>query len=59
MLRDICTRLWREEPGATALEYGLIVALIVTGLVVALNIFAGQTINMYNVILTTWQNAIP
>ncbi len=54
----IWTRFWREDTGATALEYGLIVALIVTGLIVALNTFANQTLGMYNVILTTWQNAV-
>ncbi|MGB4102374.1 MAG: Flp family type IVb pilin [Alphaproteobacteria bacterium] len=57
-MRNIWTKFWREETGATALEYGLIVALIVTGLVVALNTFATQTTGMYNVILTAWQNAI-
>lgn len=57
-MRDFWRSFWREETGATALEYGLIVALIVTGLIVALNIFATQTIGMYNVILTTWQNAV-
>lgn len=57
-MRILIKGFLHERNGATALEYGLIVALIVTGLVVALMLFANQTIGMYDYIITTWQNAV-
>ena len=57
-MRDYCKKLWRQEEGATALEYGLICALVVVVMVVSLMLLATQTINMYHFILTTCQNAI-
>lgn len=57
-MRSLWTRLWREEAGATALEYGLICALVVVGMIVALTLVSTRTINMYNFIITTWDNAV-
>ena len=51
-------RLIQDDRGATAIEYGLIVALISLPIVGALNYFAGETTNMWNGIATTMDNAI-
>jgi pilus assembly protein Flp/PilA len=47
MLRLI-ERLVQDERGATAVEYGLIVSLIVIAMISALNNVAGSTTNMWN-----------
>jgi pilus assembly protein Flp/PilA len=41
-------RITRCEQGATAVEYGLIVSLIVIAMIVALQNTAGSTNNMWN-----------
>jgi len=41
-------RLVRNKKGATAIEYGLIVALIVIAMIGGLKLFAGSTISMWN-----------
>jgi pilus assembly protein Flp/PilA len=41
-------KLVRDEKGATAIEYGLIVALIVIAMIAGLQIFAGSAIGMWN-----------
>lgn len=41
-------RLAQDEQGATAVEYGLIVSLIVIAMISALGNVAGSTINMWN-----------
>ena len=41
-------RLVRNKKGATAIEYGLIVALIVIAMIGGLKLFAGSTITMWN-----------
>jgi len=40
--------LVRDKKGATAIEYGLIVALIVIAMIGGLKLFAGSTIAMWN-----------
>lgn len=57
-MRSVCIRMWREESGATALEYGLICALVVVGMIVALTLVSTRTVSMYNFIITTWDNAV-
>jgi pilus assembly protein Flp/PilA len=37
-----------DRSGATAIEYGLIAALIVIAMITALNNFANETISMWN-----------
>jgi len=39
--------LWRDQRGATAVEYGLIVSLIVIAMIAAFNSVANVTINMW------------
>jgi len=41
-------KLLRDIKGATAIEYGLIVALIVIAMIAGLQLFAGTTISMWN-----------
>jgi pilus assembly protein Flp/PilA len=41
-------KLVRDKKAATAIEYGLIVALIVIAMIGGLKIFAGSTISMWN-----------
>ncbi|NEK64808.1 MAG: Flp family type IVb pilin [Xanthomonas perforans] len=40
--------LWRDRRGATAIEYGLILALIVLVLITSLRALAGTTTTMWN-----------
>lgn len=42
------TRLGRDEQGATAIEYGLIAALIVIAMMAGLIAMGGQTTNMFD-----------
>ena len=41
-------KLIRDQKAATAIEYGLIVALIVIAMIAGLQLFAGSTIGMWN-----------
>ncbi|HEX4738896.1 MAG TPA: Flp family type IVb pilin [Allosphingosinicella sp.] len=41
-------KLVRDKKGATAIEYGLIVALIVIAMIGGLKLFAGSAISMWN-----------
>jgi pilus assembly protein Flp/PilA len=51
-LRACLPRVFRDSRGATAIEYGLIVALIVIAMIVALKNLAGTTIGMWNNVST-------
>lgn len=46
--RNGVTSLFRSEKGATAIEYGLIVSLIVIAIVIAVQNVADTTIGMWN-----------
>lgn len=48
MIIDLLRRLTRSSKGATAVEYGLIVALIVVAAMGAIVSVADTTINMWN-----------
>ncbi|MGD8325631.1 MAG: Flp family type IVb pilin [Sphingomonadales bacterium] len=43
----------RDETAATAIEYGLMVALIVIAMIVGLNSFATSFVNMYDYVVKT------
>jgi pilus assembly protein Flp/PilA len=47
------TKLKRDERGATAVEYGLILALIVLAILGALTGFANKSIEMWGNVATT------
>ena len=53
----VVSRLARDESGATAIEYGLIVALIFLAIVGSLSTFATNETTMYGHISTTISNA--
>ncbi len=46
----------RNNRGATAIEYGLIVSLIFVGIIVAVNFAATSTISMWNNVATRVSN---
>lgn len=55
---DRCKRFWREENGATAIEYGLICALVVSVIVAALTMVSNRTTAMYTLLIDTWTSAV-
>lgn len=48
MISDYFLRLLRSDVGATAVEYGLIVSLIVIAMLASLSQVANTTISMWN-----------
>ena len=50
-------RLAQDERGATAIEYGLIVALIAISIIGGMNYFASETIGMWDYIVSSMSNA--
>lgn len=52
MIIDTLKRLWGDRKGATAVEYGFIVALIVIAMVAALTQLANSTTTMWNNVST-------
>lgn len=54
---QLASRLVRDEGGATAIEYGLIVALIFLAIVGGLSTFATNETAMYSHISSTISNA--
>ena len=52
ILRAVC----RDRCGGTAIEYGLIAALVVLGAFVGLQNFANTSVNMWNNVSTTVRN---
>ena len=51
-------RLFSDRSGATAIEYGLILALIVLAMLSALQAFADGTITMWETVSTKTADAI-
>lgn len=47
-----------NQAGATAVEYGLIIACIFLAIIGGLSLFSGNATNMYNTISTTVGGAI-
>lgn len=54
---NIFTRFLKDESGATAIEYGLIAALISVAIITALNDFGSATGDLYGRIETAVVNA--
>jgi pilus assembly protein Flp/PilA len=50
-------KLFRDERGATAVEYGLILALIFLAMVGAVGVFANTTTQMWNTVSTKVQGS--
>ena len=61
-MRSFLQRIAADNKGATAIEYGLIVALIVIAIIGSLNIFATETISMWTNVdqkMQTATNSVP
>lgn len=52
-IQKILRQLISEDSGATAIEYGLIVALIVVAIIAGINSVSMENSEMYNTISTT------
>ena len=50
--------LWRDQSGATAVEYGLILALIFLAMVGAVGTFSNEVIVTWDTVTETSQEAI-
>ena len=56
---NIFARFAQDESGATAIEYGLIAALISVGIIVAAQALGGNLGNLFNGIADTLDVAVP
>jgi pilus assembly protein Flp/PilA len=52
-----CRGFLADESGATAIEYGLIAAIVCSALIAALTNFSAGVIAMYNYIVASFQDA--
>jgi pilus assembly protein Flp/PilA len=57
-MRRFLRRLRADERGATAIEYGLIIALIFLVIVSALTAFGGTSSGIFNTAMTKLKNAM-
>ena len=57
-LTTFLKHIGNDNSGATAVEYGLIVSLIVLAMVAALNGVANETINMWDYVSETGEEAM-
>lgn len=57
-MRSVVAAWLRDESGATAVEYGLIVAGIFLAILSAVNLFATNATNMFSNIATTIGSAM-
>ena len=56
-MRQRLARLLRDERGATAVEYGLIAALVVLGAFLGIQNFANTSVGMWNNVSKTVQKS--
>ncbi len=52
-LRSFFSDLWKDESAEVAIEYGLLVAVIAIGLIVAFTLFRDEVRNWYSDITNT------
>jgi pilus assembly protein Flp/PilA len=57
-MKALIKRLMRDTLGATAIEYGLILALVFIAIVGSLEAFAGANLNTWNSISTAMADAV-
>ncbi|MDQ8029072.1 MAG: Flp family type IVb pilin [Brevundimonas sp.] len=57
-MKRLLTRFWRDERGATAIEYGLIIALIFLVILSALTAFGGTSSGIFNAAMNTLRTAM-
>lgn len=55
----IKTRLTSEEKGATAVEYGIMVALIAVVIIAAVTLFGGNLSSMFNSVAVKIPKTVP
>ena len=58
-MRSLIAKLVRCCRGGTAIEYGLICALVILAMMASLKLFAGATLNMWTNVNNAYQNAAP
>jgi pilus assembly protein Flp/PilA len=58
MRSNIFTAIWRDETGATAIEYGLIAALVSVAAIGALTAMGGSLNQMFTAVSTALNNAV-
>ena len=56
-MKNLCARFVKDESGATAIEYGLIAALIAVGIIAAARGLGSQIGATFNMVTTTMQSA--
>ena len=54
---NLYSRFVKDESGATAIEYGLIAALIAVGIIGAATLVGDEITNTFNAVSTEMQNA--
>ncbi len=54
---NLFSRFVKDESGATAIEYGLIAALIAVGIIGAATLVGDEITNTFNAVSTEMQNA--
>jgi pilus assembly protein Flp/PilA len=55
---NLLKAILEDSSGATAIEYGLIVSLIVIALIASLNTFANETISMWGRVESAMTSAV-
>ena len=58
-MKTLFTRFAKDESGATAIEYGLIAALVAVGIIAALNALQTQLTGIFNRVGTALAGAAP
>ena len=57
LAKEFIKRLLRDSRGATAIEYGLIISLIVIAMITAMQGFANETIEMWGNVEDDYRDA--
>lgn len=57
-MRRFSSRFWRDESGATAIEYGIILALMFLVILGALTAFGGTGSGIFNTAMNTLRSAM-
>jgi pilus assembly protein Flp/PilA len=58
MVKKILGQFWHGETGATALEYGLICALVFLVAAAAMGFMATEVTQMFDLVINTWESAV-
>ena len=56
-MKDQIIKFWRDEEGATAIEYGLIAGLIAVGILATLTSIGTELKRIFGLVLTSLQGA--